>query len=102
MEMIKAGDIQSPEAFAETLRRHGMDLPVEESMSELQKHFKLMKKRSGTGFASSRWKDMTAAVTDLRRSWCTGDTGGLQEAGQDSSGLSQPRWLKTGKAIRTR
>jgi len=37
MEMIKARDIQLPETFAEILREHGMDLPVEESMSELRK-----------------------------------------------------------------
>ena len=30
-------ELRSPEAFAEMLREHGMDLPVEESMSELRK-----------------------------------------------------------------
>ena len=44
MEMIKAGNIQSPEAFAEMLRKHGMDLPVEESMGELRKPLKIGEK----------------------------------------------------------
>ena len=44
MGMIKVGNIQSPEAFTEALRRHGMDLPVEESMSELRKPIKVGEK----------------------------------------------------------
>ena len=37
MEMINVRDTQSPEAFADTLRKHGLDLPVEESMATLRK-----------------------------------------------------------------
>jgi len=35
--MINVKEIQSPEDFANILRTHGMDLPVEESMAELRK-----------------------------------------------------------------
>ena len=37
MEMLNIKEIQSPEDFTDILRTHGMDLPVEESMSELRK-----------------------------------------------------------------
>ena len=37
MEMINVKEMQSPEDFANILRTHGMDLPVEESMEELRK-----------------------------------------------------------------
>lgn len=35
--MINVKEMQSPEDFANILRTHGMDLPVEESMEELRK-----------------------------------------------------------------
>ena len=37
MEMLDIKEIQSPEDFTDILRTHGMDLSVEESMSELRK-----------------------------------------------------------------
>ena len=37
MEMIHVKEIQSPEDFADMLRTHGMDLPIEGSMAELRK-----------------------------------------------------------------
>ena len=37
-------EMQSSEAFAEMLRRHGMDLPIEESMAEQKKPLKIGEK----------------------------------------------------------
>ena len=114
-------EILSPEAFAETLREHGVDVPVQGSLEELGKPLGVEGKTIPNricfqpleGYDSRpdgapselvyrRYRRYAGSAQGFRSGEIVYMTSDLPAAGRDSSGLSPQRWRTTEKATRTR